>query len=423
MGIYMINNTRYLLLGLGIGNKAVKDFLEKHKFEFLIYDDYIKEYKKDIDYNMFDVLVKTSGINDDHFIIRNARRLDKIIISDLELFYHYSLPKKIICVTGSNGKTTTVSLIHHILSDLDLGGNIGHAVCNFIESSKDIIIEASSFMLDYTNNFHANINVYTNLYTNHLDHHDSLKSYIKAKLKLIQNIKKDDYIIYNHDDILVRRLFENLDVRKIPFSKFINNGVYIKDNNIYYNGKLIYNISNIKLMGEHNIYNILACSAVVCAHDIGKIQLLKRLDSFVTLDHRIEYLGEINGAKIYNDSKSTNFIALKSSLNTFKDKDVLLICGGKLKEDDFSMIKDELKQIKFVIINGENRVLLSNFFKKNRIDHLILKDLESVCDVLLNYINGVDVVLFSPGSSSYDQFNNFEVRGIYFKNRIAKLIN
>jgi len=413
---------KYLLLGLGVANIALKKYFDLKKINYNIYDDYIFEYKKiDLDYNSFDYIIKSPGIKDNHFIIKNGHTLEKTIISDLEFFYTHTKPKKIITVTGSNGKTTTVSLIHHLLEEIDMGGNIGIALGNFIESSKDIVIEASSFMLDYTYLNHSNINVYTNIYINHLDHHNSLKSYIKAKLKLIKNIKKDDYLIYNYDDQLLRRLFVGLDVQKIPFSIKNKIGLYLIDNDVFFNNQFIFNIDDVKLAGVHNKYNILACIAVLLAYDKNKICYLERLNTFKTLSHRIEYIGRLGNVRVYNDSKSTNFNALKSSLNAFKEHNILLICGGKIKDDDYDCIVSELNQVTFIMINGENKKTLESFFKSNNKDYIVLDNLISVITLLGNYLENVDIILFSPGSSSYDQFNNFEERGNFFKQKMKEM--
>lgn len=416
-----MEENKYLLLGLGIGNKAIKEYFEANKIEYQIYDDFLKDSKKDIDYNKFDIIIKSSGIMDDHFILNNGRILNKHIISDLEFFYKFTKAKKIICVTGSNGKTTTVSLVKHLLDELDKGGNIGIPLGSFIESTNDIVVEASSFMLDYTYDFHANINLYTNIYMNHLDHHDSLKSYIRAKLKLIQNINKDDYLIYNYDDLILRRLFANIEAKVIPFSLKKKIGLYIEEKNVYYNNEFIYNLDDIQLVGTHNLYNILASIAVLLAYDKSKIHHLEKLKTFKTLDHRIEYIGKMDDIKVYNDSKSTNFNALKWSLNSFKDEKILLICGGKIKEDDFEIIKDELNQISFVIINGDNKENLADFFKKYEKDYLVLDNLIGAISLVKHYLKDVTIILFSPGSSSYDQFNNFEERGNFFKKKMQEL--
>ena len=416
-----MEENKYLLLGLGVGNKAIKEYFDANSIEYQIYDDFIKDSKKDIDYNKFNIIIKSSGLKDDHFILNNGKILNKHIISDLEFFYKYTKAKNIICVTGSNGKTTTVSLIKHIFDNLDIGGNIGIPLGNFIESDNDIVIEASSFMLDYTYDFHANINVYTNIYMNHLDHHDSFKSYIKAKLKLIKNIKKADYLIYNYDDLILRRLLANIEANIIPFSLKKKIGLYLIDKNVYYNSEFLYNLDDIQLVGVHNLYNILASIAVLIAYNKSKLYNLDKLKTFKTLDHRIEYVGKLDKIKVYNDSKSTNFNALKWSLNAFKDEKILLICGGKIKDDDFEIIKDELDQISFVIINGDNRHQLANFFIKYKKDYLVLDNLIGAISLIKHYLNGVTTILFSRASSSYDQFNNFEERGNFFKKKMQEL--
>ena len=183
------------------------------------------------------------------------------------MFYLYSKPKKLIAITGSNGKTTIVSLLKHLLNHLDLGGNIGVGLSSFIDSDNDIIIEASSFMLDYVDKFKSDISVFTNLTINHLDHHNSFKDYVKAKLKLIKNINKDSYVIYNYDDLLLRRLFRNLDCKLIKYSLKEKIDIYLEGKNIYYQGKLITSTKDYQLAGMHNLENLLAAISVIIAYD------------------------------------------------------------------------------------------------------------------------------------------------------------
>jgi len=414
-------NDRFLLLGLGIANNSLKEYFDKENINYIIYDDNIKEYKKDVDYNQFDYIIKSPGIKDNHLIIQNAKTLGKVIISDLEFFYKYGLKKHIICVTGTNSKTTTVTFIHLLLNELDLGGNVGDALGNYLDSKNDIVIEASSFMLDYIIDFQCEINLITNIFLNHIDHHESLKNYIRAKLKLIKNIKRDDYLIYNYDGLILKRLFQYLEVKKIEYSLKEKKDLYLENNNVIFNNKSILNLDEISLKGTHNKYNILAAISCIIAYDENKIIELEKLKSFKALNHRIEYIGKLNGISVYNDSKSTNFNALRCSLNTFKNNNVLLVVGGKLKEDNFEIINDELKQVKFVLINGENRYELLKFFKEHNKDILVMDNLIGILSLIDKYIEGIDTILFSPGSSSYDQFNNYEDRGNFFKNKMYEL--
>jgi len=411
---------KYLLLGLGVGNSAVKEYLDKINCKYLIYDDNIEEYHKDLNFNDFQIIIKSSGIKDDHYILKYGKLLNKEIITDLEFFYRKTYPKKIITVTGSNGKTTTVSLLKHFLNDLDLAGNIGYPLANFLESKKDIIIEASSFMLDYISKYKSHINVYTNISINHLDHHESFSNYLKAKLKLIKNITKDDYLIYNYDNLILRRVFQSINCKVIRFSLKEKVELYINEEAIYYKNNFLLSLKDFKLRGKHNLENLLASMAAVLAYDEKRITEIN-LANFYGIPHRIEYLGRYGFAKVYNDSKATNFYALKTALASFEKEKILLICGGKLKEDNFDQIKDFLKYLSIVIVNGENKNVLANFFKKYNVKVVVVEKLIDAITKIIDVYQDESVILFSPGSSSYDQFRNYEERGEYFKKQMQKI--
>lgn len=388
-----------------------------------MYDDFLEEYHQDIDLNRFDIMVKSPVITPDHYLVKLAQRLNKPIITDLELFYSLQQTKTFITVTGTNGKTTTVRLIKHLLNDHDLGGNVGIPLFNFIDSPRNIIIEASSFMLEYTVNFHSKYNIILNITPNHLDHHQTFIEYIRCKLKLLKNITADDYLIYNYDDLLLRRLVSNYQVKLIPFSLVTKvNGGYLLDDNLYYQNQKIVNIKNIQLLGKHNLANILASICVILNYRNDLPPLDTLLKTFQAVEHRIEYLGELQNIKIYNDSKSTNYRALKIALDAFKSDEILLICGGKIREDNINLLNNSLSNLKQVLVNGENQEKLKNYFINKNIPVKGYGKLENLLDDIVSYLKPGLTILFSPGSSSYDQFKNFEQRGLYFKQRILQIL-
>lgn len=416
-----MRNKKYLLLGLGIGNNAIKEYFDKEQIKYIIYDDYIGNYLNNIDFNNFDVLIKSSGISNDHFIIKYCIILKKQIITDLEAFYLFSNNKKIICITGTNGKTTTSYLIHHLLDELDLAGNIGIPLMNLVESKNDIIIESSSFMLEYVDRFHPNIVLITNFYPNHLDHHKTYKNYLKSKLRILKNIKPNDYLIYNYDNLFMKRLFENLDVNKIPISIKENcDGIYLCENFIYNKNEFLYDINNFKILGEHNIYNYLFAIGALIAYESRAIWRIPRLELFAGVEHRIEYIGNIGSKSVYNDSKSTNTRSLLTAINSFIDKNVLLICGGLKRIDDLNILNNSLKGIKVVMVNGDNKEELFNYFNSKNIKVIKYETLNECLQNITNHLESVDTILFSPGAQSYDQFKSFEERGLYFKKTISK---
>lgn len=398
---------KYLLLGMGISNKSIAKYLEKHNLDYCVYDDVTAP--NPVNLEEIDVIIKSPGIHPSHFLLQNTKK----VITDLEFFYLHSQNKTLITVTGSNGKTTTVSLLKHLIGNIDLGGNIGVPLFDFIDSCNDIIIEASSFMLEYVNEFRSKYNVILNLFRTHLEHHNTYVNYIKSKLKLLKNTQPDDYIIYNYDDVLLRRLVVNYQGIKIPFSCQAKVGIYLYNHKIKYQGQVITDTRKLNVIGEHNYRNMMAAIGVIL-HYRGS---LKGLSVFRGVHFRLELVGIIKGVKIYNDSKATNFNALYNALKTFKTNKVGLICGGQKRDDDFHLF-EEINNLVKIYCYGENHLELSNYFRIKSREVYSFKTLEEVMKAIK--LDGLEILLFSPGSVSYDQYPNYIKRGEAF-NKFVKI--
>ncbi len=397
---------KYLLLGLGISNKSIKNYFDENNIEYLVYDD--NSCNVEIDFNEVSLIIKSPGIENTHPFLNKGIK----VVTDLEMFYLLTENRNFITVTGANGKTTTVSLINHLIDDMDLAGNIGYPLFDFMYSKNDVIIEASSFMLEYIDKFRSKYNIILNLYKTHLEHHHTYANYVKSKLNLLKNIKKDDYLIYNYDDVLLRRLVEVYDCIKIPISIKHQVGLHIKDNKIIYDGKVIETINNIKLLGNHNLINVLCAIAVIMNYRGD----LKRLSLFSGVKYRLQYVGMIGNVRVFNDSKSTNYNALSSAIKSFNNN-ILLICGGMKREDSLKSLEN-LEKLKRVYCYGSNRFEFEEFFKANNIEVYSFETLDELINNL-DYKN-IDVLLFSPGSVSYDQFDNYIYRGEVFNKLISK---
>ncbi|MGB4695830.1 MAG: UDP-N-acetylmuramoyl-L-alanine--D-glutamate ligase [Bacilli bacterium] len=407
----------FLLLGYGKSNRALANLLKKRGIPHSVYDDYLPEKSSAVDLNPFTAIVKSGGIKNDHFLLEEARKLNKRIISDLELFYSWNKEKTLITVTGTNGKTTTVQLIKHLLPELDLAGNVGSPLFDHADSEKDMVIEASSFMLEYTHVFRSRINVFLNISPNHLDHHGSFAGDLEAKLKLLKNSRPEDFLVYNADDSVLEKALRGVGLRKIPFSRKRRGGIFISERGIDCFGKMI-DLAGIKLMGKHNLENIAAALGAVLAYDPA-FSAFSRLHAFTPLPHRLEYLGKIGSMLVYNDSKATNYRALGTALAAFSGKRVLLIAGGEKRAEDPAVLDGVLDTLVGVLLNGENGKTLQDYFKTKGVRTWIYRDLASLFKEINNHLNAQDVLLFSPGSASHDQFRNFEERGEFFKKNIG----
>lgn len=426
----------YLLLGMGISNLSLAKFFEKNKIKYKWYDDSLEQmsninnaypFLKDKIFEGEDVskqiIIKSGSVKPNHKFLDNAR----IVISDLEFYYLYNNHNKKITVTGTNGKSTCVSLIKHLIGDIDMAGNIGIPLGDVIESNKDIVIEASSYMLEYINLYHSKYNVLLNITSNHLDHHSSMQNYIDSKMNLFKNCNSNDFIIYNYDDKLVRDLIHNLDnikndkMKKIPISLTSKvNGIYLMNNYVYIFDKPIMHIDEINL--SENFYcDVLGAIITSYLYGVSIYDIRCRIKNFVNLDYRFVKVKH-NSKIYYNDSKSTNIASLYSGLKTVKkahqDNTITLICGGYKRlnmstYDELSLYNFRDMNLHQVIAFGDVKEEVYNYFhgftnciKINRLSDLETKMISS------------NVILFSPGHPSYDEFESFILRGKLFEDII-----
>lgn len=395
-----------LLLGYGISNKSIGEFFESKNIYYDVYDD--KYSLKNIDINDYDLLVKSSGILNDHKIIKEAKSKGIDIVTDLELFYKYTKAKEIILITGTNGKTTTASLLAHILDCIVIGNN-GVPLFDYVNYPNTVVIEASSFMGEYINSFKADIYGVLDIKESHLEHHESFENYLDSKCNLIKNIGDNDFIIYNFDSSLLQNKLSKYKGYHINI-----NDVIIKDGIVFIDNEEITNINDIKYIT--NIENIKMAILIAYLKNIDPYIINKKIHSFNGIDYRVKFLRDYKGIKIYNDSKSTNIYALNNALDFFKDKKVLLLCGGKNINKNIKINNYP----KYVITCGENNEVLKEYFITNNIPCNSFITLKEGLDYLISNINNydIDVLLFSPGAQSYDEFQNFEKRGQFFEKYI-----
>lgn len=404
-----------LLLGLGISNQSIKKYFDKHDILYDVYDG-------SNDITKYDLVIKSNGFKKDYSLLEEARNHSIKITNDLSLFI--DLKKNLynsILVTGSNGKTTVVSLLEKCINNGKAIGNNGLPFFDYIDDEFNYIFEVSSFMLETAHNINFKYNVITNLFITHLEHHNTFINYLKSKCSFLKTINKKSYLVYNYDDVLLRKIVKIYDCKKVSFSLTNKQcDLFICDNYIYFKNKKLLSLDNINLIGDHNLYNIMSVLGVLLNYEDKKDDYLDIIKSFKSVSHRIELIRD-TGINIYNDSKSTNFNALKASLNCFKEQKVLLIVGGKKRSDDFSVLNDCLKQIYLVYAFGENKDEMKAYFKQHHIKCKTFKDLQSLVNDLPIDDDNIDVILFSPASTSFDLYNNFEERGNHFKRLIDNL--
>ncbi len=354
-----------------------------------------------------------------------SRIKDNLIpmFGELELGYRFT-SGKIVAVTGTNGKSTVVSLIADMLKDYTLAGNIGAPLSNFAGEKRNFILEVSSFQLMSINSFKPDIAVILNIDQDHLDWHKDIKEYISAKKRIFENQNAEDFLVLNMDDPVTKSFSEHARSRVFYFSLREKTNAYVeRDTIILHIGKERYPLiktRELKLVGIHNLYNALAASLAAFLAG-GSIENIKStLKNFSGLPHRIEFVREINGVKIFNDSKATNPHAVRWALKSF-DKNVILILGGEEKYLDYStLIKDISEKVKLLVIFGKNAPSLMETFK-DIVPIYRVKTLEDVVKTALNLSNPGDVILFSPGTSSFDMFKNYKERGERFKDEVRRI--
>ncbi len=380
-----------------------------------------------------DEIIKSPGIPFEAPMVRKATEKGIHIISEIEFAGRYT-DSKMICITGSNGKTTTTSLIYHIFKsagyDAGLAGNIGNSLA--LQVAEDpheyYIIELSSFQLDNMYDFRANIAILLNVTPDHLDRYQNcMQNYVDAKLRIIRNQTPADAFIYWNDDPVIRRELEKYDIQAVqyPFSELKEKGSigYIEEGEYKIEKPTPFNMEQEKLSltGKHNIYNSLAAGIASNISGIKKEVIRKSLSDFPGVEHRLEKVAKVRGVQYVNDSKATNVDACWYALESMNTK-VVLILGGKDKGNDYNAIKDLVKEkCSALVYLGADNTKLHNFFDDLGItvrDTHSMKDCVAACYELAK---PGETVLLSPCCASFDLFKNMEDRGEQFKTLVRNL--
>ncbi len=414
--------------------------LKELDIDLVLGDDYLEGIEK------YDYIFRSPGVKPFTYEIEKAVETGAILTSEVEKVIELA-PCKIIGITGSDGKTTTTTLISKFLEQAGykvwLGGNIGTPLFSKLDEIKKedvVVLELSSFQL-MTLSSNIDIAVITNISPNHLDYHTNYNEYIMAKSNIFKSQKKEDVLVLNKDnDItykyleIIEKMKEKPKIRGFSIEDKVLNGVYLKDNYIVsnINGKIerICDISKIKLVGMHNLANICAASSAVYSL-VNKEDIKEVITTFSGVEHRMELIKEKNGVKWYNDSIGTSPTRTIAGLKSFKQK-IILIAGGYDKNIPYEPLAPYiLDKVKCLILIGKtatkirNAVLLEQ--KKQKVDLSNLPEMVefNTLEECVNYANKVakenDIVVMSPASASFDMYKNFEERGNHFKKLVNKI--
>ena len=373
----------------------------------------------------YDVMVKNPGIKYDHPAVVKAKELGIDVINEVELAYGYmNKDVNIIGVTGSNGKTTTVTLIYNIMKEAGLpvylGGNIGTPLCNFVKDIKEneyLVMEISDHQLCDMYDFKTNVSVLTNIYEVHTDFHDSHEKYVRTKKKIFNNHTEKDIAIINFDNKEAVDISKDINSTKYYFSKESKHNVYLENDAIYYRDNKVIDCSEIKLKGLHNYENIMAAISAVKVYGVDNESICKVLKTFGGVEHRIEYVTTIDGVSYYNDSKATNCESTKIALKSF-NQPTLLILGGLDRGHSFEDLTPCMENVTYVACYGETKARIKEYCDKIGKDCGVFDNLVSATTACYEKAQKGDVVLLSPACASWDQYKAFEDRGNEFKSTV-----
>ncbi len=377
----------------------------------------------------FDYIIKNPGVPIHHPYIIKAKELGIEVINEVELAYRLFKGKvKLIAITGTNGKTTTTTLIYEVLKaaglPVHLTGNMGIPVSGFVDvfQSGDIVVmEVSAQQLENMRDFKPDISVMTNLSPAHLDFFDSYDNYKDVKEKIFYNQNQNDLAILNIDSPDVMYLSSKIRSKIQYFSsKKENSDCYIKDNSIYFRDEKIIKLNDIKIHGMHNYENVMAMILVAKTLKVSNDIIVKVLKEFNGVEHRLEFVRELNGRKFYNDSKATNPESTKIALNSF-DQNTILIMGGKEANQDFGYLNEHLKNVRLVVCYGSNKNVIKNWLDGIGIYCFVCENLVEATNLAYQKSKKDEAILLSPASASWDQFASFEKRGELFKEIVNKL--
>ena len=382
-----------------------------------------------------DEVMKSPGIPEKNEMVKAIRAKGIPVISEIEFGYRYKGNSKIAAITGSNGKTTTTSLLYHICKlvneDVAMVGNIGYSFARQIAQAPKAlyIIEVSSFQLDDIQFFKPEIAILLNITEDHLDRYDhQFENYIKSKFRIIENQTAEDYFIYCIDDETIVKHLELLTINTnpLPFSmkQEVKKGGYIKNDQMMLKiqeERVTMSIYDFALKGKHNAYNTMAASIAATTLGIRKEKIREAVSNFHSLEHRMEFVATVRGVDFINDSKATNVNSTWYALESMQ-KSTVLILGGVDKGNDYELIADLVKEkVKAIVCMGTDNKKLIEFFK-DKVKIIVEVDTaKKAVNASFKLAEKGDLVLMSPACASFDLFKNYEDRGRQFKESVKEL--
>lgn len=449
----MIYKKNVLLLGLARTGLATLKYLLEHNANVFVCDmktekdlniilDELKKFNniqyflggKKPDLSIIDLVIVSPGVPLDTPFFDDVRNYGIKIIGDIELAYLEDDAPSVVAITGTNGKTTTTSMVGEILkynnSSAYIVGNIGNPIMDTVGKSSCLIAEVSSFQLESIDLFSPNVSAILNIAPDHLNRHKTMQNYIDAKARIFKNQNEHDVTVLNYDNKYTRELASKCKSKVIFFSRLqsLDNGVYVDGENIYLsiNSKKLYVMkkNELSLPGAHNLENALATIAISYFMDVDLCIVKKILMNFKAVEHRQEFVSKINEVTYINDSKATNPDSTIKALESYSS-DMILIAGGKDKNNDFYDVIDVAKNnnVKAMVLLGETANIIESQANESHFKGLIIRvnSMSDAVKVSSKISKPGDIVLLSPACASLDKYSNFEERGNDFKESVLKI--
>ncbi len=443
-----VKNQKFLILGVSKSGKAVCEYVLKKNEQCYVYEE-LNNPKIDCAINELislgakrvlgdeidevlhniDVVVISPGVPINHEVAIKAKRLGKRILGEFEFGFLQCAPTT-VAVTGTNGKTTTVSLIQSVLeknfTSAKVVGNIGVPVTSEIDNIKNVdvvVAEVSSFQLETINSFCPHIACVLNISPDHLERHYNMENYIFLKRRLLKNQMKSEYCILNFDDETVKSFSETggkvvwVSLKEKVF------GAYRQNGKLFFNQEFIMEESDLSIFGEHNVYNALFTIAVCRLLGVSSEVISKALSEFKGVKHRIELVFEKDGKKYYNDSKSTNTASTMTAIDAMKSETILIL-GGSEKGEEYDNLFNKIKNslVKHVILTGASRFnMLETAVKCGYSNITLTSNFYSAVKIANMFATDGDCILLSPACSSFDVFSGYEERGEAFVKTVGEL--
>ncbi|WP_411955383.1 UDP-N-acetylmuramoyl-L-alanine--D-glutamate ligase [Alkalibacillus sp. S2W] len=376
-----------------------------------------------------DLVVKNPGIPHQHVIVAEAEKQGVPVVTEIELAY-LLVDGPLVAITGTNGKTTTTTLIHRILDEAGLNpllaGNIGVVASEVVREQKPgqpVVMELSSFQLKAIHQFKPDIAVLLNITEAHLDYHQTLEDYVNSKLRLVERQTAEDFVVYNHDDSTITSNHESFQAKQTPFSMInsMPHGVSCLDGDLYIGKEKLMAKRDVALPGDHNLENVLASIAVASQFNVPHSVIESVLKQFIGVKHRLQFVKSLDGRYVYNDSKATNILATTKAIQAFSNP-IVLIAGGLDRGVSFDELIEQFDSIKYCVAYGESaQKIAQSAYEYDFHAVTICEDIVEATNEAYQQSEAGDVILLSPACASWDQFKTFEDRGDMFIEVVHKL--